>query len=148
MYTDLWGALDTVATKCRTPRGPGWRQLARYDPSSSRVDGGPQEHGGEDVESGRDRVGQCVRVEDERLDVAEQEGAEHVLDRAEAEDGEGEHHPVGVLLADLGDEEHAQARAGAAAEGVAHLEALQAVAVLGLLPTMSSTESMNSAPSV
>jgi hypothetical protein len=31
---------------------------------------------------------------------------------------------------------------------VAHLEALQAVAVLGLLPTTSSTESMSSAPSV
>mmetsp|Transcript_12795 Transcript_12795/g.38583 ORF Transcript_12795/g.38583 Transcript_12795/m.38583 type:complete len:322 (-) Transcript_12795:358-1323(-) len=49
-------------------------------------------------------------------------------------DGEGEHHPVGVLLADLADQQRAHAAAGAAAQGVAHLEPLQAVAALGLLP--------------
>jgi len=46
-----------------------------------------------------------------------------VGDLGRGEDGEGEHHPVGVLLADLGDEERAHAGPGAAAEGVAHLEA-------------------------
>lgn len=49
-------------------------------------------------------------------------------------DGESVHDPVGKLLADLGDEERAHARACAAAQGVCQLEALQAVAVLGLLP--------------
>mmetsp|Transcript_15188 Transcript_15188/g.65038 ORF Transcript_15188/g.65038 Transcript_15188/m.65038 type:complete len:483 (-) Transcript_15188:50-1498(-) len=48
-------------------------------------------------------------------------------------DGEGEHHAVGVLLADLGDEERAHAGAGTATEGVADLETLEAVAGLGLL---------------
>ena len=47
--------------------------------------------------------------------------------------GEGHHDAVGVLLADLGDEERAHARAGAAAKRVRHLEALEAVARLGLL---------------
>eukprot|EP00760_Papus_ankaliazontas_P025007 PhM_4_TR2455/c1_g1_i1/m.64634 len=49
------------------------------------------------------------------------------------DDGEGEHHAVGVLLAQLGDEERAHAGARAAAEGVRDLEALEAVAGLGLL---------------
>ena len=49
------------------------------------------------------------------------------------EDGVGAHHAVGVLLADLGDQEGAHAGAGAAAEGVGHGEALEAVAALGLL---------------
>merc|ERR1719473_2334278 len=40
---------------------------------------------------------------------------------------------VGVLLADLGDEEGAHAGAGATAERVGHGEALEAVAALGLL---------------
>merc|ERR1712057_61845 len=48
-------------------------------------------------------------------------------------DGEGEHHAVGVLLADLGDEEGSHTGASAATEGVAELEALEAVAGLGLL---------------
>ena len=48
-------------------------------------------------------------------------------------DGEGVHDSVGVLLADLGDEQGAHAGAGAAAQGVGQLEALQAVAALGLL---------------
>ena len=48
-------------------------------------------------------------------------------------DGEREHHAVGVLLADLGDEKSAHAGTGAATERVANLEALEAVARLGLL---------------
>ena len=48
-------------------------------------------------------------------------------------DGEGGHDPVGVLLTDLGDEECAQPRPGAAAQRVRQLEALQTVAVLRLL---------------
>mmetsp|Transcript_31309 Transcript_31309/g.79466 ORF Transcript_31309/g.79466 Transcript_31309/m.79466 type:complete len:502 (-) Transcript_31309:80-1585(-) len=48
-------------------------------------------------------------------------------------DREGEHDAVGVLLADLGDQEGAHARAGAAAERVRDLEALEAVSRLGLL---------------
>ena len=46
---------------------------------------------------------------------------------------EGAHDAVGVLLADLGDEQRAHAGARAAAERVADLEALEAVAGLGLL---------------
>ena len=48
-------------------------------------------------------------------------------------DGEGVHDAVGVLLADLGDEERAHAGAGTAAQRVCQLEALQAVAALRLL---------------
>ena len=47
--------------------------------------------------------------------------------------GEGKHHAVGVLLADLGDQESSHAGAGATTEGVADLEALEAIAGLGLL---------------
>ena len=47
--------------------------------------------------------------------------------------GVGRHDAVGVLLADLGDEERAHAGARAAAHGVDELEALEAVAGLGLL---------------
>merc|ERR1711977_772103 len=46
---------------------------------------------------------------------------------------EGEHHAVGVLLADLGDEESSHTGTSTATEGVAELEALEAVARLGLL---------------
>merc|ERR1712159_968929 len=42
-------------------------------------------------------------------------------------DGEGEHHAVWVLLADLGDEEGSHTSTGTATEGVAQLEALEAV---------------------
>mmetsp|Transcript_16805 Transcript_16805/g.48628 ORF Transcript_16805/g.48628 Transcript_16805/m.48628 type:complete len:267 (-) Transcript_16805:32-832(-) len=49
------------------------------------------------------------------------------------EDRVGAHDAVGVLLADLGDEEGAHARAGAATQRVRQREALQAVAALGLL---------------
>merc|ERR1711861_18743 len=48
-------------------------------------------------------------------------------------DGEGEHHAVGVLLADLGDEESSHTGTRTTTEGVAELEALEAVAGLGLL---------------
>ena len=37
------------------------------------------------------------------------------------DDGEGVHDPVGVFLADLGDEQGAHAGAGAAAQGVGQL---------------------------
>merc|ERR1712193_241311 len=47
--------------------------------------------------------------------------------------GEGEHHTVGVLLADLGDEESSHTCTSTATEGVAELEALEAIARLGLL---------------
>ena len=47
---------------------------------------------------------------------------------------EGVHDAVGVLLPDLADEQGAHAGAGAAAQGVGELEALQAVAALRLLP--------------
>merc|ERR1711881_157216 len=46
---------------------------------------------------------------------------------------EGEHHAVGVLLADLGHEESSHTGASTATEGVAELEALEAIAGLGLL---------------
>ena len=49
-------------------------------------------------------------------------------------DGEGVHDSVGVLLTDLGDEQGAHTGASAAAEGVCELEALQAIAGLGLFP--------------
>ena len=48
-------------------------------------------------------------------------------------DGEGEHDTVGVLLTDLGDQEGSHTGAGATTEGVGELEALEAVAGLGLL---------------
>merc|ERR1711966_108213 len=48
-------------------------------------------------------------------------------------DGEGEHHAVRVLLTDLGDQESSHTGTSAATEGVAELEALEAVARLGLL---------------
>ena len=48
-------------------------------------------------------------------------------------DGEGEHDAVGILLADLADEQRAHAGAGAAAQRVRQLEALQTVAALRLL---------------
>ncbi len=43
------------------------------------------------------------------------------------------HDAVGVLFSDLGDEQRAHPRAGAAAHGVRHLEPLERVARLGLL---------------
>merc|ERR1719387_463576 len=43
------------------------------------------------------------------------------------------HDSVRILLANLGDQQSAHAGASAAAEGVAHLEPLEAVATLGLL---------------
>jgi len=56
-----------------------------------------------------------------------------VGDLGRGDDGEGHHDAVGVLLAELGDEERAHAGARATAERVADLEALEAVARLGLL---------------
>merc|ERR1711943_8629 len=47
--------------------------------------------------------------------------------------GEGEHHTVGVLLADLGDEDGSHTGTSTTTEGVAELEALEAIARLGLL---------------
>mmetsp|Transcript_47461 Transcript_47461/g.79474 ORF Transcript_47461/g.79474 Transcript_47461/m.79474 type:complete len:230 (+) Transcript_47461:909-1598(+) len=48
-------------------------------------------------------------------------------------DGEGQHHTVRVLLADLGDQQGTHTRSGTTTEGVGNLESLQAVAALGLL---------------
>mmetsp|Transcript_35215 Transcript_35215/g.52280 ORF Transcript_35215/g.52280 Transcript_35215/m.52280 type:complete len:402 (+) Transcript_35215:349-1554(+) len=48
-------------------------------------------------------------------------------------DAEGLHDPVGVLLTNLGDQQGSHAGASATAQGVAHLETLQAVAAFGLL---------------
>jgi len=48
-------------------------------------------------------------------------------------DREGEHHAVRVLLADLGDQERTHTGSGTTSEGVAQLEALEAIAGLGLL---------------
>jgi len=48
-------------------------------------------------------------------------------------DGEGAHDAVGVLLTDLGDQKGAHTGASATTEGVGQLEALKAVAALGLL---------------
>ena len=56
-----------------------------------------------------------------------------VRDLRRRHDRERQHHAVRVLLTDLGDQERAHAGAGAAAEGVRDLEALQAVAALRLL---------------
>ena len=50
------------------------------------------------------------------------------------EHGEGGHHPVGVLLPDLRDEEGAEARPRAPPQRVGHLEALQALRSLRLPP--------------
>merc|ERR1712205_210289 len=47
--------------------------------------------------------------------------------------GEGEHHTVGVLLADLRDEESSHTGTSTATKGVAELEALEVVTGLGLL---------------
>ena len=54
-------------------------------------------------------------------------------DLGRGDDGEGHHDTVGVLLAELGDEEGAHTRAGTTTEGVADLETLEAVARLGFL---------------
>ena len=48
------------------------------------------------------------------------------------DDGEGRHHAVGELLADLGDEEGTHTGTGTTTERVGDLEALEAVAALGL----------------
>merc|ERR1711935_219528 len=48
-------------------------------------------------------------------------------------DREGEHHTVGVLLANLGDQESSHTGTCATTEGVAELEALEAIAGLSLL---------------
>jgi len=76
-----------------------------------------------------------VRVLDQLVDgehavVRLDHGVGHLRRR---EDGVGAHDTVGVLLADLGDQEGAHAGAGAAAERVGHGEALEAIAALGLL---------------
>mmetsp|Transcript_22884 Transcript_22884/g.55104 ORF Transcript_22884/g.55104 Transcript_22884/m.55104 type:complete len:396 (+) Transcript_22884:212-1399(+) len=69
-------------------------------------------------------------VDGEHAVVRLDDGVRHL---GRGEDGEGAHHTVGVLLADLGNKKSAHARAGATAEGVGHVEALQAIAALRLL---------------
>ncbi len=58
-------------------------------------------------------------VDRERGVVGLHHGVRHLGRR---EHGEGEHHPVRVLLPDLGDQQGAHAGARAAAQRVAHLE--------------------------
>jgi hypothetical protein len=55
-----------------------------------------------------------------------------VGDLGRGHDGEGSHHAVGELLADLGDQQSAHTGTGTTTEGVGDLEALEAVAALGL----------------
>ncbi|GIX60839.1 cell differentiation protein [Babesia caballi] len=56
-----------------------------------------------------------------------------VRDLGRREDGEGLHDPVGVLLTDLADEQRSHTTSGTTTERVGDLEALEAVAPLGLL---------------
>merc|ERR1711977_248454 len=58
------------------------------------------------------------------------DGVRHLWRR---DDGEGEHHAVGVLLADLRDEESSHTGTRAASKRMAELEALETIARLGLL---------------
>ena len=58
---------------------------------------------------------------------------DHVGDFGGGYDREGSHDTIGVFLADFLDQQVAQARASAAAQGMSHLEALQAVRVLSFL---------------
>ena len=58
---------------------------------------------------------------------------DHHTDLRRGDDGESVHDSVWVLLPDLADEQGAHARPGAPPEGVGQLEALEAVAALGLL---------------
>ena len=53
------------------------------------------------------------------------DGVRHLGGR---DDGVGVHDPVGVLLADLGDEEGSHARASATTKRVSELEALETIA--------------------
>jgi len=55
-----------------------------------------------------------------------------VGDLGGGDDREGGHHAVGELLADLGDEQRAHTGTGTTTQGVGDLEALEAVAALGL----------------
>mmetsp|Transcript_78078 Transcript_78078/g.155161 ORF Transcript_78078/g.155161 Transcript_78078/m.155161 type:complete len:543 (+) Transcript_78078:117-1745(+) len=113
-----------------------------------RHDGGDQvvevtEGRGCQLESAEADVIEGLVVEEERLvrvldELVHGEHAVVGLDDSvghlgRREDRVGAHDTVGVLLADLGDEERAHAGAGAATERVGHGEALEAVAALGLL---------------
>ena len=57
-------------------------------------------------------------------------GIRHLRGR---DDGERGHHTIGVLLADLGDQQSSHTRACSTTHRVSHLEALEAVARLGFL---------------
>ena len=113
-----------------------------------RHDGGDEvvevtEGRGGELEGAEADVVQGLVVEEERLvgvldELVDREHAVVRLDDGvrhlgRREDRVGAHDAVGVLLADLGDEEGAHAGAGAATERVGDLEALEAVAALGLL---------------
>ena len=65
-----------------------------------------------------------------RLGVLGWETATHLGRR---NDGEGGHHPIGVLLHDLGDQERSHTSTGSTSKRVGDLESLEAVATLGLL---------------
>eukprot|EP00906_Rhabdomonas_costata_P037626 RCo053036 len=76
-----------------------------------------------------------IRVLDQLVDAeGGVVGLHHgVRDLRRGDHGERQHHPVGVLLADLRDQQRAHPAARAPAQTVRNLEALQAVAALGLL---------------
>jgi hypothetical protein len=76
-----------------------------------------------------------IRVLDELMD---REGGivgldDSIRDLGGGDDGEGAHHAVGVLLADLGDKEGSHSRSSASSEGVGDLESLETVTRLSLL---------------
>ena len=113
-----------------------------------RHDGGDQvvevtEGRGGELEGAEADVVQRLVVEDHALvsvldELVHREGSivrldNGVRDLGGGHDREGEHHAIGVLLADLGDEERAHAGASTTTERVADLESLEAVARLGLL---------------
>ena len=58
----------------------------------------------------------------------------HVRDLGRREDRVGHHDTIRVFLAELGHEQRTHSGARASADGVAHLEALEAVACLDFLP--------------
>lgn len=101
------------------------------------------EGGGGELEGAEANIVKCFVVDAHGLvgvldELMDGEGGvvgldDGVGDLGGGDDGEGHHDAVGVLLAELGDEEGAHAGARATAEGVADLEALEAVAGLGLL---------------
>ena len=159
-HSDLDSKPETAKHEPSTRRNQsedGYRELAQVRVELAREPEAARDarHGGRDevVEVTVGRGGELEGAEADVVEglVVEEEGLVGVLDElvdgedavvglddgvghlGGGEDGVGAHHAVGVLLADLGDEERAHAGAGAATERVGHGEALEAVAALGLL---------------